>query len=141
MNAQHEDNDSSLTAWTADDTENQSREHVKLRAQEALESLVENYLTTERVDELVDAALRNGEYVGGAGALERLDDWEDCGAGLLRRHFYVATPDGPDAALLRIVYYGEFEGHSGFQLLVCDDEDREIAMIQASRSECDMDGP
>lgn len=97
-------------------------------AQLALETLVDGYLSTSQVLTLAHDALAAGQFVAGLGGLGQLDAWEET-SGLLKRQFYVAGQEGGEAAVLRNAYFGQFEGHRGYQLLISDEQDREIAMV------------
>ena len=103
----------------------QSMEHV---AQRALETLVVGYLSTGLVLAHAHDALAAGHFVAGLDGLGQLDAWEET-SGLLKRQFYVAGQEGGEAAVLRNAYFGQFEGHRGYQLLISDEQDREIAMV------------
>ena len=116
----------------------QSMEHV---AQRALETLVDGYLSTDQVLAHAHDALAVGQFVAGLDGLGQLDAWEET-SGLLKRQFYVAGQEDGEAAVLRNAYFGQFEGHAGYQLLISDEQDREIAMVPVAVEGLDVDhGP
>lgn len=116
----------------------QSMEHV---AQRALETLVDGYLSTGQVLAHAHDALAAGQFVAGLDGLGQLDAWEET-SGLLKRQFYVAGQEDGEAAVLRNAYFGQFEGHAGYQLLISDEQDREIAMVPVAVEGLDVDhGP
>ena len=110
-------------------------------AQRTLETLVDGYLPTSQVLTLAHDALAAGQFVAGLDGLDQLDAWEET-SGLLKRQFYVAGQEGGEAAVLRNAYFGQFEGHTGYQLLISDEQDREIAMVPVAVEGLDVDhGP
>lgn len=54
--------------------------------------------------------------MAGLDGLGQLDTWEET-SGLLKRQFYVAGQEDGEAAV-RNAYFGQFEGHAGYQLLI-----------------------
>ncbi|TAL65845.1 MAG: hypothetical protein EPN79_11900 [Burkholderiaceae bacterium] len=115
----------------------QSLEHIAQVAQRALETLVNGYLSKDQVLAIAHKALASGQFVPGQDALAQSGTWEETG-GLLKRQFYVAGQEGDEAAVLRNAYFGQFEGHVGYQLLISDADDREIAILPVNVKDQDV---